>query len=78
VEKRLAALSIPVGFENGVSREILAFHVSTYYLGYIDGQGNSNVWRFSGVDHPLQREIEGAMQALDPCISRALSALAGR
>jgi hypothetical protein len=63
--------SLPVGFEFDDPADILVFHAPTYYLGFSDGQGNHNQWRFYGLRHPLQPVIEQSFESLSPCFEAA-------
>ncbi len=64
--------SIPLGFDFDHSNGITVLHAPTYYLGYSDGQGNHNQWRFCGTDNPLQTVIKNSINALKGCWSPAL------
>jgi hypothetical protein len=71
VYETLKAKSLPLGFEFEAPADILVFHAPTYYVGFSDGQGNHNQWRFYGLRHPLQPVVDEAMAALRPCLAAA-------
>jgi hypothetical protein len=56
--------SIPLGFAFDHPNGITVLHGRTYYLGYSDGQGNHNQWRFYGTDNPLQTAMRKAIGKL--------------
>ncbi len=71
VYENLKRQSLPLGFEFDNPAEILVFHAPTYYLGFSDGQGNHNQWRFYGLRHPLQPIIQESLASLRPCWEEA-------
>jgi hypothetical protein len=71
VYETLKRQSLPLGFEFDKPAVILVFHAPTYYVGFSDGQGNHNQWRFYGLRHPLQPVIDDALDTLRPCLEAA-------
>jgi hypothetical protein len=74
----LRTKSSPLGFGMDAPADILVFHAPTYYLEFVDGQGNHNQWRFYGTDHPLQETVENSINALKSCWQPASDAYHGR
>ncbi len=71
----LASASIPIGFafDNPTGAELM--HGTLYLLGSHDGHGNAIDWLYYGPGHPLQEQIDQALDALAACAEPAANAL---
>ncbi|WP_156969944.1 hypothetical protein [Arenimonas malthae] len=75
VYQRLASQSLPLGFLFEDPSGLSLMHGTTYYLQAFDGNGNETRWSYYGsTAHPLQNEIDRAIDGLSRCLSHVQAA----
>ena len=75
VYRRLASQALPIGFQFEDPSGLSVMHGTTYYLQSFDGNGNEIRWSYVGSPaHPMQLEIDRAIDELTRCLSAADSA----
>ena len=72
---QLAAQSISIGhaFDDAIGLTVI--HGTTYFLSTRDGHANQMNWSYVGSEHPLQKQLDTALDSLNQCAASAATAL---